>query len=68
MRAQVPPQRPGGCRALLPTGAGPLLTGGSDGCVRLWDAARPDASYMVAGPPQLPPVRAPVHPFQHQHQ
>jgi hypothetical protein len=55
MCAQVPPQRPAGCRALLPTGAGPLLTGGSDGGVRLWDAARPDASYMVCGPPQLPP-------------
>ncbi|EIE24687.1 hypothetical protein COCSUDRAFT_258, partial [Coccomyxa subellipsoidea C-169] len=47
---QAPPQRPAGCRALLPTGAGPLLSGGSDGCVRFWDAARPDASFMVSGP------------------
>jgi hypothetical protein len=51
---QAPPQRPAGYRVLLPTGAGPLLTGSSDGCVRLWDAARPDSSYMVCGPPQLP--------------
>ena len=51
---QAPMQRPGGCRALLPTGAGPLLTGSSDGAVRLWDASRPEASYMVCGPPQTP--------------
>ncbi|KAK9909837.1 hypothetical protein WJX75_008190 [Coccomyxa subellipsoidea] len=58
---QAPPQRPAGCRALLPTGAGPLLSGGSDGCVRFWDAARPDASFMVSGPPQLPASPAAPH-------
>ncbi len=52
-------QRPSGCRALLPTGAGPLLTGSSDGAVRLWDASRPEASYMVCGPPQTPAPDAP---------
>lgn len=51
---QAPLQRPSGCRALLPTGAGPLLTGSSDGAVRLWDASRPEANYMVCGPPQMP--------------
>lgn len=51
---QAPMQRPAGCRALLPTGAGELLTGSSDGAVRLWDASRPEASYMVCGPPQMP--------------
>ena len=50
---QAPMQRPSGCRALLPTGAGPLLTGSSDGAVRLWDASRPEASYMVCGLPQI---------------
>ena len=50
---QAPMQRPSGCRALLPTGAGPLLTGSSDGAVRLWDASRPEASYMVCGLPQM---------------
>lgn len=39
------------CHALLPTGAGPVLTGGSDCCIRLWDAAYPQQSYVVAGPP-----------------
>lgn len=51
-------QRPAGCRTLLPTGAGPLLTGSSDGAVRLWDASRPEASYMVCGPPQIPAAEA----------
>lgn len=39
------------CHALLPTGAGPVLTGSSDCCIRLWDAAYPQQSYIVAGPP-----------------
>ena len=56
---QAPMQRASGCRALLPTGAGPLLTGSSDGAVRLWDASRPEASYMVCGPPQTPATDAP---------
>lgn len=37
--------------ALLPTAAGPLLTGSSDACIRCWDAAQIDHSYMVCGPP-----------------
>jgi len=40
-----------GALCLLPTGAGPLFTGGGDGCVRLWDGARPEESYIVAGDP-----------------
>lgn len=43
-----------GALALLPTGAGPLLTGSADTAIRLWDGARPEASYMVCGPPALP--------------
>ena len=35
------------CRALLPTPEGPLLSGGSDRVVRLWDALRPSDSYQV---------------------
>ena len=47
------------CHALLPTGAGPVLTGSSDCCIRLWDAAYPQQSYVVAGPPTvLPPSSA----------
>jgi phosphoinositide-3-kinase regulatory subunit 4 len=42
---------PSGMRALLSTGAGPLLTGSADGCVRLWDGAAPEESYIVAGDP-----------------
>ena len=42
------------CHALLPTGAGPLLTGSSDRCVRLWDAAYPQQSYVIDGPPTVP--------------
>lgn len=50
---------------MLPTGAGPLLTGSSDGSVRFWDAARPEASFMVCGQPQLPsPDPAPSSPGQ----
>jgi len=41
------------CHALLPTGAGSVLTGSSDCCIRLWDAAHPQQSYMVAGPPAV---------------
>ncbi|KAK9817197.1 hypothetical protein WJX72_010933 [[Myrmecia] bisecta] len=48
---QVPQGRATGCRTLLPTGAGPLLSAGSDCCIRLWDAALPEHSYMVCGPP-----------------
>ena len=40
--AQLP-----GMRALLPMGAGPVLTGSVDGCVRLWHAQRPELSYQV---------------------
>ena len=47
------------CRALLPTRAGPLLTGSTDCSVRLWDAAATRrSSYLVCAPPELPhPVR-----------
>ena len=41
----------GAVRSLLSTGAGPLITGGGDGVLRLWDCARPDDSYVVAGFP-----------------
>lgn len=36
---------------MLPTAAGALLTGSSDGCIRCWDASQVDHSYMVCGPP-----------------
>ncbi|KAL3131972.1 hypothetical protein ABBQ38_007667 [Trebouxia sp. C0009 RCD-2024] len=48
---QAPKVSTTGCHALLPTGAGPLLTGSSDRCIRFWDAAYPQQSYVVAGPP-----------------
>ena len=41
-----------GTNALLPTAAGPLLTGSADGCIRCWDAAHINQSYIVCGPPQ----------------
>lgn len=41
----------GAVRSLLSTGAGPLITGGGDGVLRLWDCSRPDDSYVVAGFP-----------------
>jgi hypothetical protein len=41
-----------GSRALLPTGAGALLTGSSDACIRCWEGAKHDESYMVCGPPK----------------
>ncbi len=40
-----------GSQALLPTAAGALLTGSSDACIRCWDAAQVDNTYMVCGPP-----------------
>jgi hypothetical protein len=46
--------RPSGarrCRALLPTAAGALLTGGTDRAIRLWDAQHVDQSYVVCVPP-----------------
>ncbi len=51
---QAPQPRPDGMRALLPMGAGPLLTGSTDTAIRLWNGARPEASYVVCGPPALP--------------
>jgi WD40 repeat protein len=42
---------PPGIRALLSTPTGPLLTGSADGCVRLWDGAAPEESYIIAGDP-----------------
>ena len=53
---QAPQARREGFRALLPTPGGPLLTGGTDRIVRLWDGGRPAASYVVCCPP--PPVPA----------
>ena len=41
----------GAVRSLLSTGAGPLITGGGDGVLRLWDCSRPDDIYVVAGFP-----------------
>lgn len=39
---------------MLPTSAGPLLTGGSDAAIRLWDADLPESSYVVCGAPFAP--------------
>ena len=46
--------------ALLPTGAGPLLTSSTDAGIRLWDGARPEGSYMVCGPPTVASSPAPA--------
>lgn len=53
-------------RALLVAGSGAVVTAGSDCCVRLWQARRPEQSYIVCGPvPQAlggrPLTRAPVY-------
>ncbi len=52
-------------RALLAAGSGAIVTAGSDCCVRLWQARRPEQSYIVCGPvPQAlggrPLTQAPV--------
>eukprot|EP00873_Tetraselmis_striata_P002336 jgi/Tetstr1/422600/TSEL_013406.t2 len=47
----VPPPRATGCRAVLPSSSGPVLTGGSDRHLRYWDAKFPEQSYIVSGPP-----------------
>eukprot|EP00951_Prasinocladus_malaysianus_P035656 scaffold368960_cov19-Prasinocladus_malaysianus.AAC.1 len=44
----------GRCRAVLPTSGGPVITGGSDKCLRLWDAKVPEQSYVIAGPQEKP--------------
>ena len=50
----------GAVLSLLSTGAGPLITGGGDGVLRLWDCSRPDDSYVVAGfPPEDDEVSPP---------
>lgn len=46
-------------RALLATGAGGLLAGGTDAAIRAWAPATPAASYLVAAPPP-PPSAAPL--------
>ncbi|GAB4818761.1 hypothetical protein N2152v2_005807 [Parachlorella kessleri] len=58
---QTPQPRKDGCRALLPTPAGPVLWAGTDRTVRCWDAAKPQQSYVVCTAP--PPVPLP-HPAQ----
>ena len=61
----LPDRGMGGVNCLLPSGAGPILTGGGDGCVRLWDGARPEESYTVAGDPEAMTAAAassPRHP------
>ncbi len=45
-----PQARLAGSRALLPLAGGQLLTAGSDRCVRYWEAAWPERSYVVCGP------------------
>eukprot|EP00951_Prasinocladus_malaysianus_P029487 scaffold272706_cov37-Prasinocladus_malaysianus.AAC.1 len=44
----------GRCRAVLPTSGGPVITGGSDKCLRLWDAKVPEQSYVIVGPQEKP--------------
>ncbi|KAK9806003.1 hypothetical protein WJX73_003643 [Symbiochloris irregularis] len=59
----TPPSRVPGCRALLPIGAGAVLTGSTSGAIRLWNAARVEDSYMVcAPPPPYSPPEAPTAP------
>lgn len=43
------------CRSVLPSAGGPVLTGGSDKCLRFWNARQPEASYIIAGPPSTDP-------------
>ncbi|KAJ7571090.1 hypothetical protein O6H91_01G148400 [Diphasiastrum complanatum] len=48
---QEPPARLPGVRALLPLpGGASILSGGTDGCIRMWDCLRSDRSYCVCGP------------------
>jgi hypothetical protein len=42
--------RSAGCYALLALPTGQLLAGGSDRCLRYWEPAWPERSYLVAGP------------------
>ena len=57
---QTPQTRHEGCRALLPTPGGQLLSGGSDHAVRCWHSGRPQQSYVVcAPPPPTPPQQQP---------
>lgn len=37
--------------ALLASGAGPLVSAGTDRCIRVWEPLRPELSYVVCGPP-----------------
>lgn len=39
-----------GCYSLLALPTGQLLAGGSDRCLRYWEPAWPERSYLVAGP------------------
>ena len=53
----MPPPRchhhgaPTSALALLASGAGPLVSAGTDRCIRLWEPLRPELSYVVCGPP-----------------
>lgn len=48
----------GACRALalMASGAGPVLSAGTDRCIRLWEPLRPELSYVVCGPPSDDPL------------